>query len=96
MAEFTIVNSRRLGLDRCEFDVSDLTGELRPRDLFQFLERGTLWEYVILDVVATANFSTLSCITWVPSNGAFVGLKSASRPMKAIERKRYAKALPAM
>jgi hypothetical protein len=95
MAEFTVVDSRRLGLDRCEFDISDVVGELRPRDLFQFLERGTLWEYVILDVVGTANVSTLHCITWVPSDGAFVGFKTSSRPMKAIERKRYAKVLPA-
>jgi len=95
MAEFAIIDSRRLGLYRCEFDVSDISGELRARDLFQLLERGTLWEYIILDVSGGAGVVTLHCITWVPCDGAFVGMKTTSRPMKAVERKRYAKVLPA-
>lgn len=95
MAEFIVVDSRRIGLDRCQFDVSDVVGELHARDLFQILERGTLWEYVILDFVVTANFTTLHCIAWVPCDGAFIGVKATSRSMKAIERNRYAKVLPA-
>lgn len=95
MAEFTVVDSRRLGSGRCEFDISDITGEFQARHMFQFLERGTLWEYVILDFSRASNRTTLHCMTWVPCDGAFVGMKTTSRPMKAVERKRYAKVLSA-
>jgi len=93
MAKFVIRETRRLGVDRCEFDVSHVEGSMNSREIFQFIERGTLWEYVILEIHQIADQVTLLCMNWVPENGAFVGISSSSRPMKAAERRRYEKYL---
>ena len=96
MAKFVIRDTRRLGLDRSEFDVSQVEGSTNPRDIFQFSERGTLWEYVILEIHQTSDQVTLLCMNWVPENRAFVGISTSSRPMNAAERRRYEKHLPAI
>jgi hypothetical protein len=49
-ARFTVLASRRMGLDCSEFDVQLCEGNLEPFDLFNFEERGTVWEYVILAI----------------------------------------------
>ena len=92
-AHFEIRASRRLGLDRCEFDVGLLAGTIRVHDVFQVTERGTLWEWVVLKIEEKTKCTTLFCMNWVPTSGAFVGEKSSTRRMKAPERKRYAKYL---
>jgi hypothetical protein len=92
-SHFEISDSRRLGLDRCEFDVVLTSGTIGVHDIFQVVERGSLWEWVVLKTEKKEGISTLHCMNWVPSNGAFVGEKCSSRPLKAIERKRYAKYL---
>jgi hypothetical protein len=92
-AHFEIRGSRRLGLDRCEFDVVLTSGQIAAHELFQVEERGSLWEWVVLKVEDNAGITTLHCMNWVPASGAFVGEKCISRPMKAVERKRYAKYL---
>jgi hypothetical protein len=96
MAIFRIEGSRRLGLDRCEFDVGEVRGEIRPLEYFAFMERGTAWEYVILDVKGRAGGATLLGLSWIPEDGAFVGFEVTSRPMKSVQRKRWAKMLPAL
>jgi len=93
MATFLINGTRRLGLDRSEFDVSRVEGDFNPGDIFQFAERGTLWEYVILEVRRHLDHVTLLCMNWVPESGAFIGMRSSSRPMKAAERRLYEKYL---
>lgn len=40
MANFTIKNTRRLGLDRSEFDATGVQGEIIPYEVFNFTERG--------------------------------------------------------
>ncbi len=92
-AHFEICDSRRLGLDRCEFDVVVVSGTVGVHEMFQVEERGSLWEWVILGVAEKEGLATLRCMNWVPTNGAFVGQKCFSRPMKAAERKRYTKYL---
>jgi hypothetical protein len=94
MAKFLIEDTRRLGLDRSEFDVSQVEGSVSPKEIFQFTERGTLWEYVILEARQRPDYVTLSCMNWVPESGAFIGISCTSRPMKAAERRRYEKYLP--
>ena len=89
MAEFLIKDTRRLGLDRSEFDVTQVEGSIAEREIFQFSERGTLWEYIILEVRWHGDHATLFCMNWVPETGAFAGIRIASRPMKAAERRRY-------
>ena len=93
MAKFLVKDTRRLGLDRCEFDVAQVEGVIAEREVFQFSERGTLWEYVVLEIRRHRDHATLFCMNWVPESGAFVGLRSTSRPMKAAERRRYEKYL---
>lgn len=88
-AHFEVRDSRRLGLDRCEFDVVVVSGKVCLHELFQVVERGSLWEWVILRVEEKETITTLHCMNWVPANGAFIGQKCSSRPMKAAERKRY-------
>ena len=63
-------------------------------DCFRFTERGTLWEYVVLTVVPCSGGITLHCLTWIPEDGAFVGISATSRPMTAAQRKMYRKVLP--
>lgn len=92
-AQFQIAGSRRLGLDRCEFDVKLASGRVGVHDLFQVEERGSLWEWVVLRVMENDGVTTLHCMNWVPESGAFIGEECWSRPMKAAERKRYAKYL---
>jgi len=92
-AHFEISQSRRLGLDRCEFDVVLKSGNIGVHELFQVEERGSLWEWVILRVEVKEGITTLHCMNWVPESGAFVGEKCFCRPMKAVERKRYSKYL---
>ena len=94
-AHFEIRASRRLGLDRCEFDVAVFSGTIGVHEVFQVTERGTLWEWVVLRIEEKAECITLFCMNWVPTSGAFVGEKSSTRAMKAPERKRYAKSLQA-
>lgn len=94
MATFLIKDTRRLGLDRSEFDVSLVEGGIFEGDVFQLSERGSLWEYVILEVRQGRDLITLFCMNWVPESGAFAGMSSTSRPMKAAERRRYEKYLP--
>ena len=94
-ARFEITGSRRLGLDRCEFDVVLTSGKVGVHELFQVEERGTLWEWVVLGTEEREGLTTLHCMNWVPVSGAFVGETCSSRPMKAVERKRYAKYLAA-
>ena len=93
-AHLEILCSRRLGLDRCEFDVELSDGSLRELDLFQITERGTLWEWVILSIsrIEDSRF-TIHCMNWVGRDGVFVGEHTYSRAMKAVERKRYSKHL---
>ena len=93
MAKFLIKDTRRVGLDRSEFDVAQVEGSIAEREIFQFSERGTLWEYVILEVRRQRDHTTLYCMNWVPKGGAFVGISSTSRSMKAAERRRYEKYL---
>lgn len=92
-AHFEITGSRRSGLDRCEFDVMLTSGVVGVHDLFQLEERGSLWQWVVLRIEEKGRVTTLHCMNWVPENGAFVGEKCFTRPMKAVERKRYAKHL---
>lgn len=92
-AHFEISDSKRLGLDRCEFEIVVASGKVGVHELFQVDERGSLWEWVILKIEEKEGITTLHCMNWVPTNGAFVGQKCFSRPMKAAERKRYAKYL---
>ena len=94
MAKFLIKGTRRLGLDRCEFDVSRVEGSISPGEIFQLTERGTVWEFIVLEVRERRDHKTLLCMNWVPESGAFVGLGSTSRRMKAAERRRYGKYLP--
>ena len=94
MAKFLITDTRRLGLDRSAFAVSQVEGGILPGEIFQLSERGTLWEYVILEVDQHRDHATLFCLNWVPESGAFAGMSGTSRPMKAAERRRYAKHLP--
>ena len=93
MAKFLIKDTRRLGLDRSNFDVSLVEGSINLGDIFQFTERGTLWEYVILEIRQHLDYTTLFCMNWVPESGAFIGISSTSRPMKAAEKRRYEKCL---
>jgi len=97
MADLRVISSRRLALDRSEFEVEVGRGAVGVHELFQFIERGTVWEYVILDVEPMQEFNRfrLRCMNWVPESGAFMGMTTISRPMKAAERKRYGKYLPA-
>lgn len=92
-AEFEIHASRRLGLDRCEFEVRLLSGKIGIHEVFQVTERGTLWEWIVLKAEEKQDLATLFCMNWVPTSGDFVGEKCFSRAMKADERKRYAKYL---
>jgi hypothetical protein len=93
-ARFEILASRRLGLDRCEFDVRLVEGSLRNRDLFQISERGTLWEWVILKFSRhNDDRFTILCMNWVGRDSVFVGEFATSRAMKAVECKRYKKHL---
>jgi hypothetical protein len=92
-AHFEIRASRRLGLDRCEFDVLLQSGSIGIHEVFQVEERGTLWEWVVLAIEEKRGFLTLRCMNWVPESGAFIGECTSSRAMKAPERKRYAKYL---
>jgi hypothetical protein len=92
-AQFEIKESRRHGLERCEFDVLLISGEIQVHEVFQVEERGTLWEWVILKTSNKQSLTNLFCMNWLPSDGTFVGLKVHSRPMKAPERKRYSKHL---
>lgn len=95
-AHFKISDSRRLGLDRCEFDVVVASGKVGMHELFQVEERGSLWEWVILGIKEKDGTTSLHCMNWVPVSGAFVGQECFSRSMKAAERKRYAKYLSAI
>jgi hypothetical protein len=94
MATFEITDSRRLGLERCEFDVRIIEGEVCVGELFPIEDRGTLWEYIVLAVQRNETTHTLDCVTWIPSSGAFVGLTVSTRAMNSVDRKRYAKVLP--
>ena len=93
MAKFLIKDTRRLGLDRSEFDVTRVEGGIAEGEIFQFSESGALWEYIILEVRQHRDRVTLLCLNWVPEDGAFVGISGDSRPMKAAERRRYQKYL---
>lgn len=93
-AEFTIVASRRLGLYDCEFEIATVSGEVLRGETFEILERGTLWQWIVLGVSQGESFTTLSCITWIPESGAFVGETCHSRAMKAKDRKMFRSVLP--
>ena len=93
-AHFEIIASRRLGLDRSEFDVVLGDGKIGVHEVFQVTERGTLWEWIVLKIEEKKGFITLFCLNWLPTSGDFVGEKTISRLMKAPERKRYAKHIP--
>ena len=90
-AQFEIKATRRLGIDRCEFDVLLSSGEIGIHEVFQVTERGTLWEWVVLKIEKKKDFVTLVCMNWVPTSGDFVGEQTFSRVMKAPEKKRYEK-----
>jgi len=92
-AHFEITASRRLGLDRCEFDVKITKGSILEGELFQITERGTVWEWVVLAIDRSKAGTKITCMNWVPENGAFVGERTFTRAMEAVERKRYAKHL---
>jgi len=94
MASFTIVASRRLGLETCEFDVSSVVGELAVGELFPIVERGSLCEFIILSAQPQQGFTTLGCVTWLTQCGAFVGYTVTTRKLSAVDKKRYAKVLP--
>lgn len=93
MAQMEIIGSRRIDTTACEFDVALDSGEPVVAELFSIEERGTLWEWVIRSIKERNNIVTLTCANWISESGAFVGRKVNSRPMKAVERKRYAKLL---
>ena len=94
MAKFLINGTRRLGIDRSEFDVTQVEGHISAGEIFQLSERNSLWEYVILGIRQRRDRTTLFCMNWVPESGAFVGLSGTSRTLKAAERRRYEKYLP--
>lgn len=94
MASFEIIGSRRLGLDKCEFDVALVSGSIVVGELFAINENGSLWEYVILGTRPAGATATLDCATWLPEDGAFVGTVTHTRAMNAADRQRWAKMLP--
>jgi hypothetical protein len=59
-AHFEIRGSRRLGVDRCEFDVVLTSGQIGVHEVFQIEERGTVWEWVVLGVEEREGVTTLS------------------------------------
>ena len=91
---FKILDSRRLGLSTCEFDVVAEDGRPTVGDLFPIKEQGSLWEYIIVSVEERINFLTLGCVAWIPVDGAFVGTVASTRAMTAVDKERWAKALP--
>jgi hypothetical protein len=91
---FEIIGSRRLGLSTCEFDVVAESSRLVVGDFFPIKERGSLREYVVVSVEPQAAFVTLGCVAWIPADGAFVGTVVSTRPMTAVDKRRWAKALP--
>jgi hypothetical protein len=93
MAKFRIVTSRRLGLENCEFDVIYTAGTVNAGEVFEILDRGTLWEYVVMNTLQEQGLVKLECVTWVPEDGAFAGVSAESFPMKAVHKRRYAKVL---
>jgi len=93
MASFEIIASRRLSTENCEFDVASISGTIAVGDLFPIEEHGSLWEYIIFSAQEHASFTTLSCVTWLPENGAFVGYNASTRRLKAKDKKRYSKLL---
>jgi hypothetical protein len=94
-SKFRIVASRRLGLENCEFDVTVAEGEVLRGETFEITERGTLWQYIVTGIrPAPPDTVTLECVTWLVTDGAFVGEWCESREMKKSERKMYAKAWP--
>lgn len=95
LTKFEIIGSRRLGLESCEFDVVVDSGDPVVGELFPIQERGSLWEFIIVGIDRGSDLVTLRCVTWLPGDGAFVGLKATTRAMTAVDKKRYAKALPA-
>lgn len=94
VAIFEIIDTRRLGLEQSEFDVKLVEGEIHPKQIFRFEERGTVWEYVILEVRRDGETATLLCAGWVPATGAFVGFQPQTKTLNKPERKRWARALP--
>lgn len=93
MAEFKIIGSRRCGLEKCEFDVVIEKGEIAVNEIFPIKEKGTLWEYIIQSTEHRPDATTLYCVTWIPVDGAFVGLNAKTRKMTAVDLKRYASVL---
>lgn len=89
MARFTIIGSRRLGLEECEFDVSLEEGPVISGELFPIEEHGSLWEFIIVTAQHNKEHVTLGCKPWLPSDGAFVGLSVTTRKLTAVDRKRY-------
>lgn len=90
MATFKIIDSRRCGLEDCEFDVVLLTGEIVANELFPIMEKGTLWEFIIQSIEQRAGAYTLYCKPWLLKNGAHVGFSVKTRVMNSVDRKRYA------
>jgi hypothetical protein len=93
MATFKIVGSRRCGLEDCEFDVVVESGALVKGELFPIEERGSLWEFLIFSIAEQPDFTTLCCKPWLARSGDFVGMQATTRPLKAVDRKRYARLL---
>ncbi|HEY8575319.1 MAG TPA: hypothetical protein VIL88_03155 [Devosia sp.] len=93
MAQFKIIESRRLGLEECEFDVSPEAGQVISGEMFPIQERGSLWEYVVVTAQHRGEHVTLLCRPWLPGDQAFVGLSVTTRKLTAVDRKRYRKLL---
>ncbi len=94
-SKFCIVASRRLGLENCEFDVAVAEGEVVRGETFEIIERGSPWRYIVTCIRLTgSDIVTLECVTWLVTDGAFVGEWCESRAMRKSERKMFAKALP--
>lgn len=94
-SKFRIVASRRLGLETCEFDVTVAEGEVLRGETFIIIDSGSPWQYIVTGIrPAGSDTVTLECVTWLVTNGAFVGEWCDSRAMSKSERKMYAKALP--
>jgi len=73
MATIRIRESRRTGVDRCDFVVQVLDGSVVPGDFFACHDVAGPFEYRVISTEPHPLGALLHCFNWILSDGQFVG-----------------------
>jgi hypothetical protein len=93
MAKLQIVRSKRIDLQRSEFETKPLSGNPSPHQIFEYQDEQAAWEFVIVSIAAATEGVRLCCLNWLPKDGFLEGATVETRELKARERKRYSRFL---